>query len=930
MAVERQFIVKLLADSKGLISDFQAIRGETEKTFGVANEKLLKLMPTFKLMTTAAAGVFGGLVAGAALAVKAAAEAEAEQQRLRQILLTTGKASEAQVDALNAQAEAMENMGVVTAGNITTLQSQLATFDLTAQTIQTLTPAITDYVVAEKGATATAEDFKSMTNGLAQALNGQFGALTRVGFVLDDTTKELISNGTEAERAAALVEVLNSTYGGFNASLRNTTEGQLQAFRNSLAKLQEDLGKILLPLFNAFARALSTVASFAAQNTTAVAALLGVLGTLSLAVLALAGYLKVAAFQKRLLNDEFTKSLVTFKNAEGGLTAVGKAAAGAGKAFAALALAQGVFAVLNEVRDTAGRVDTAFKKTTVAVNDFTKGGTKNAQDLVKEFSGLAKEIEGTAATSDVFKTFGREFQFTADGVKTDIEFMDAAFRKFLDSDPAKAQAIVDALEDQLAATDPASRAYQDLKDAIDRYRGSVNLTLAAQGKLNTELDKTSFFSITNVKGLADIKVAHNNEARARLASADSLKNWNTQAEQLFKKASSGKSAVELLAEAKKKLKTATRAVSDAQIEERNSNERVVDAEKRLELTGTALSKAKEKLAQAVRGYGKDSKEGAAATRKLTDAQNDLNRANFGVTSALAKVTEAEKKLAELRDKKADPNKIIDAEFGLEKSKFDVEEATLAVQEAEKELAETLKDPDASPLEKRRAELRLAQAKFSLRDAVLEVGNSERELIAVRATGATADELADAERELEEAKLSVADALARQKDAVALLAEVQDEYRQIVEGVVEGDKKYIELAADVVKADEDQKDAAKDLRDARDGAARATRDLQDAEEQLRLSRKEQRLAQSRVPGRAFGGPVVGGRSYMVGERGPELFVPSSSGTIVPNSRVGGAGVVVNVTVNAGIGTSGSQVGQEIVDVLRQYTRVSGPLSQYVAV
>ena len=38
-----------------------------------------------------------------------------------------------------------------------------------------------------------------------------------------------------------------------------------------------------------------------------------------------------------------------------------------------------------------------------------------------------------------------------------------------------------------------------------------------------------------------------------------------------------------------------------------------------------------------------------------------------------------------------------------------------------------------------------------------------------------------------------------------------------------------------------------------------------------------------PGRATGGPVSGGRAYMVGERGPELFVPSSGGRI---EQVGG--------------------------------------------
>ena len=39
-------------------------------------------------------------------------------------------------------------------------------------------------------------------------------------------------------------------------------------------------------------------------------------------------------------------------------------------------------------------------------------------------------------------------------------------------------------------------------------------------------------------------------------------------------------------------------------------------------------------------------------------------------------------------------------------------------------------------------------------------------------------------------------------------------------------------------------------------------------------------------RAGGGPVIGGQSYMVGEEGPEIFVPSASGSIVPNDALGG--------------------------------------------
>jgi len=49
-------------------------------------------------------------------------------------------------------------------------------------------------------------------------------------------------------------------------------------------------------------------------------------------------------------------------------------------------------------------------------------------------------------------------------------------------------------------------------------------------------------------------------------------------------------------------------------------------------------------------------------------------------------------------------------------------------------------------------------------------------------------------------------------------------------------------------------------------------------------------------RADGGAVRGGGAYLVGERGPEVFRPSGSGVI--ESRGGGGGVTVNVSVDGG--------------------------------
>lgn len=68
-------------------------------------------------------------------------------------------------------------------------------------------------------------------------------------------------------------------------------------------------------------------------------------------------------------------------------------------------------------------------------------------------------------------------------------------------------------------------------------------------------------------------------------------------------------------------------------------------------------------------------------------------------------------------------------------------------------------------------------------------------------------------------------------------------------------------------------------------------------------------------RANGGPVSAGSSYLVGERGPEIFTPSSSGKIIAN---GGGGIVINVTGTFLSETAAKEVGDMIV---QQFMRIN---------
>ena len=77
----------------------------------------------------------------------------------------------------------------------------------------------------------------------------------------------------------------------------------------------------------------------------------------------------------------------------------------------------------------------------------------------------------------------------------------------------------------------------------------------------------------------------------------------------------------------------------------------------------------------------------------------------------------------------------------------------------------------------------------------------------------------------------------------------------------------------------------------------------------------------LPARATGGSVTAGQPYLVGERGPELFMPGKSGGIAPAGSFGGIGnIVVNVDASGssvqGDTAQGNRLGQVIGAAVRQ--------------
>jgi len=95
----------------------------------------------------------------------------------------------------------------------------------------------------------------------------------------------------------------------------------------------------------------------------------------------------------------------------------------------------------------------------------------------------------------------------------------------------------------------------------------------------------------------------------------------------------------------------------------------------------------------------------------------------------------------------------------------------------------------------------------------------------------------------------------------------------------------------------------------------------------------RFTDMTVGARANGGPVTGGSSYLVGERGPELFTPGRSGMITSNENLGSTTVIVNVDASGsnveGDQESANEFGEQLATavqaVIINEKRVGGLLS-----
>jgi hypothetical protein len=276
--------------------------------------------------------------------------------------------------------------------------------------------------------------------------------------------------------------------------------------------------------------------------------------------------------------------------------------------------------------------------------------------------------------------------------------------------------------------------------------------------------------------------------------------------------------------------------------------------------------------QKLKSYGDSLKKSTSLQLRFSDAQKSEKKSLATLTDANNDLASAQARLAQIErgfgvgspEALAAQAELVKAQRSQERAVYAVEEAVFSVADAEKNLAEIRKDPESSAMDIRRAEINLAEAKLSVADATDSQAESTKELN-------------DQQRLLNDAIYGATVGSILYDQA---LRDVEDATRQQVSAY---------------EAWEEAVTNTKNAQDDFNASLQATADL------IRKYPK-----------------VLGGMPNPMANLVPDSTLANNASSLFNGGGMGN----VNIEVNAGLGASGIEIGQEIDQYLREYLGFSG--------
>lgn len=183
---------------------------------------------------------------------------EQNSAKLAQIMQNRMNASKGDIDEINNLMSKQSQTGVISDNAQRGGAQQLATFLKSKNALKELIPAMNDLGAQQKGVNATSEDMVNYGNMIGKVMQGQTGALKRVGITFDESEEKAMKYGSEEQRAAALAKVLENNVGGVNKKLGQTDTGKMAIAQHQIDGLKAKIGEQLLPVVGRISGAMVT------------------------------------------------------------------------------------------------------------------------------------------------------------------------------------------------------------------------------------------------------------------------------------------------------------------------------------------------------------------------------------------------------------------------------------------------------------------------------------------------------------------------------------------------------------------------------------------------------------------------------------------------------------------------------------------------
>jgi hypothetical protein len=230
-----------------------------------------------------AAAAITALATAMTLAVKAAAEDEAQQA---QLALTLNNVTGATTKQVKATEDMISAMSRATGTADSELRPALAVLVTGTKDIATATTALS---LAQDIAIGSNKSLGEVSEALARAYGGNMKGLQ----ALSPEIKAMIKDGASLEE---VMSVLGGTFGGAAATAADTAAGKFKILKNSLDETQESIGAALLPVVQKVLPVLQKFADWAQDNPEAFLAAAAAITAISVAILAVNLAMKLNPF----------------------------------------------------------------------------------------------------------------------------------------------------------------------------------------------------------------------------------------------------------------------------------------------------------------------------------------------------------------------------------------------------------------------------------------------------------------------------------------------------------------------------------------------------------------------------------------------------------------------------------------------------------